>query len=516
MKAFPIILAWLTATAGLCRAQSVSRSHPNVIILYADDLGYGDISCNGATRIHTPHIDELAKEGLRFTNGHCTASTCTPSRFSILTGEYAWRKPGTGILPGDAALIIPRDHATLASVFQKAGYHTAAVGKWHLGLGGEEGPDWNGVISPGPDEVGFDYCFIFPATADRVPTVYIENHRIVAADSADPIQVSYAHQVGSDPTGKEHPEMLKMKSSPGQGHNGTIVNGIGRIGWMAGGNRARWVDEALEDDFTDQAERFIRRNRDHPFFLYFALSDIHVPRMPDTRFKGKSGLGYRGDAILQMDYAVGQITRTLDELGLSKNTIVIFSSDNGPVLNDGYLDGSVRLLHGHRPQGPMRGGKYSILEAGTRIPFILRWPGVVKANTTSDALVSQVDFLASFAGMLGQPLKKDDAPDSFDELAALLGKTSQGRTTYVEQGRTLALIDSGWKYIAPHPGPAMLPGVRIESGLSPDPQLYDLRADIGEKQNLASRYPEKVRQMAALLSAIQRSGSSRKGARAAH
>lgn len=511
MKKTLFLLFGILVLRGRCQAQSPSENRPNVVILYADDLGYGDISANGAVEVNTPHIDALARQGLRFTNGHCTASTCTPSRYSILTGEYAWRKPGTGILPGDAALIIPQDRATLPSLFRQAGYHTAAIGKWHLGLGGKGGPDWNGIIKPGPDEVGFDYCFIFPATADRVPTVYIENHRVVARDSSDPIRVNYHQKVGNDPTGKENPERLKMKSTPGQGHDGTIVNGIGRIGWMSGGNRARWVDEALEADFTDQAEQFIRENQHHPFFLYFALSDIHVPRMPDTRFKGKSKLGYRGDAILEMDYAVGAITRMLKDLGLEDNTIVIFTSDNGPVLNDGYLDGAVKQAHGHKPAGEMRGGKYSILEGGTRVPLIIRWPGTIKPHTTSAALVSQVDFLASFAQMLDQPLGKVDGPDSFQMLDALLGRNSRGRTSYVEQGRTLALVNDGWKYIEPHGGPAMLKAVQIASGLSKAPQLYHLPEDLSEESNLADRYPARVKLMAEQLQAVREKGYSRPG-----
>lgn len=477
---------------------------PNVIILYADDLGYGDISCNGATKIHTPNIDRIAKEGLRFTNAHSTASTCTPSRYSLLTGEYAWRKKGTNILPGDAPLIIPTDRATLPSMFQKAGYKTGAVGKWHLGMGGSNGPDWNGYISPGPNEVGFDYSFVFPATADRVPTVYIEDHHVVAWDKNDSIVVNYHHKVGNDPTGKENPELLKMHSSPGQGHDGTIVNGIGRIGWMSGGQRARWVDEELDDDFVAQAQSFIEKysgkknTNSQPFFLYLAFTDVHVPRMPDTRFKGKSGLGYRGDAILQLDYSVGRILKTIDQLGIANNTIVIFSSDNGPVLDDGYVDGAVTQLNGHTPAGPMSGGKYSILEGGTRMPFIIRWPGVIKQGV-SGALINQVDLLRSFASMLHQKLSLGDAPDSHNVSDALLGKTDKGRNMMIEEGGALAIVKGDWKYIEPHKGPKVFPLVDIASGYDDEPQLFNLKNDIAEKTNLASKYPEIVKELSAEL-----------------
>jgi len=282
-----------------------AQQRPNVIFIMADDLGYGDASCYGATKISTPNIDKLAKQGLRFTNAHTTSATCTPSRYAFMTGNYPWRKQGTGILPGDAALIIPTDKTTLPSLFKKAGYKTAIVGKWHLGLGNSVAKDWNNEIKPGPLEVGFDYSFIFPATADRVPTVFMENHGVIGLDPTDPIAVDYAKKVGNDPTGNEHPELLKMKASPNHGHNNTIVNGIGRIGYMSGGNKARWTDEELPLTFLAKARGFLEENKQQPFFLYYALTEPHVPRMPSTMFRGKSELGYRGDAILQLDWAVG-------------------------------------------------------------------------------------------------------------------------------------------------------------------------------------------------------------------
>jgi arylsulfatase A-like enzyme len=495
----------LTATAGRLQAQDSRK--PNVIVVYADDLGYGDLSCYGATLSHTPHIDSLAAHGLRFTRVHCTGSTCTPSRFSILTGEYAFRNPAARILAGNAPLIIRPGQATLGTVFQAAGYHTACIGKWHLGLGPAGGPDWNGRIMPGPDETGFDYCFIFPATADRVPIVYVENHRVVGLDTADPIEVSYHRPVGDDPTGKEHPELLKMRSA--YGHNGTIVNGIGRIGWMKGGHRARWVDESLAGDFFDQARQFIEKNRHHPFFLYYALNEIHVPRMPDTRFKGKSRLGYRGDVILEMDHVVGRLLGTLGRLGLTGNTLILFTSDNGPVLDDGYADGAVQDAAGYKPAGPLRGGKGSLFEGGTCIPFIVSWPGHVSPGI-SHALVSQVDLLASFAALTATRLKPGDAPDSRDVLGALLGRTSKGRARCVEQNNSagLALLSGRWKYIGPHKGPARQRQTGVETGLSLQPQLYDLRRDPAEQHNVAGKYPRKIKELAAELQRIRQTGNS--------
>ena len=231
--------------------KSNGHPHPNIIIIYADDLGYADVSCYGGKSINTPHIDQLAAQGLLFTNAHATASTCTPSRFSILTGKYAWRKEGTGIARGNAHLLIDTNRVTVPSVLQQAGYFTGAVGKWHLGLGPLEGPDWNGVITPGPNEIGFNHYFLMPATPDRVPCVYVEDHHVVNLDPADPIKVNYDQPVGDWPTGKDHPELLKMKSS--HGHNNTIINGIGRIGWMTGGKKALWADSTIAEVMLGKA-----------------------------------------------------------------------------------------------------------------------------------------------------------------------------------------------------------------------------------------------------------------------
>ncbi|TDE53249.1 sulfatase family protein [Flavobacterium sp. GT3P67] len=476
-----------------------AQQKPNVIIILTDDLGYGDLSCYGATKINTPNIDKLAKQGIRFTNAHSTSATCTPSRYAIMTGQYPWRKKGTGILPGDAALVVPTDKTTLPSLFQKAGYQTGIVGKWHLGLGNSLEKEWNGELKPGPNEVGFGYSFIFPATADRVPTVFVENHKVVALDLADPIQVDYKKIVGNDPTGKEHPELLKMQSSPGQGHNNTIVNGIGRIGYMSGGNKARWTDEEMPLTFLSKAKDFIETNKHNPFFLYYTLTEPHVPRMPSTMFKGKSELGYRGDAILQLDWTVGEIMKQLEYLGISKNTIIIFSSDNGPVLDDGYQDEAVSKLNGHTPAGVLRGGKYSLFEAGTRIPFIVSWQGKTKQGV-SDALLCQVDLFSSFSKMLNIKLKENDAIDSEDMLAVMLGKSIKGRTVLVEQGLgSLAIVQGNWKYIEPNNGPAMNTATNIELGNNQQPQLYDLSVDIGEKNNLADKHPMRVNELAALL-----------------
>jgi arylsulfatase A-like enzyme len=484
---------------------AASSQRPNIVLIYADDLGYADVSCYGASKFQTPNIDRIAAEGVRFTNAHCTSATCTPSRYSMLTGEYAWRQKGTGILPGNAKMIIAPGRLTLPSLLQGAGYQTGVVGKWHLGLG-DGNLDWNGEIKPGPKEIGFDYSFLIPATGDRVPCVYVEDGRVVNHDPQDPIQVSFGTPIGDEPTGKEHPHLLKMH--PSHGHDQTIVNGISRIGYMSGGKKARWVDEDMADVITTKALDFIKAKKEKPFFLYFSTHDIHVPRVPHSRFAGKSGLGPRGDAILQLDWCTGEILKTLDKNGLAENTIVIFTSDNGPVLDDGYKDDAVEKLNGHKPAGPLRGGKYSAFDAGTRVPFIVRWPQTVQKGE-SDALISQIDLIHSFATLTGQRLKEQDAPDSMDLLPTLLNKSNKGREHLIEHARALSLIRGEWKYIEPQKGPAINANTNTELGLDLQPQLYNLAEDIGETRNLASQNPEKVKELAALLDKIRAAGRSR-------
>jgi arylsulfatase A-like enzyme len=488
-------------------AAATAQTRPNVVIIYTDDLGYGDTSAYGATAIRTPNIDKLANEGLRFTDAHSEAATCTPSRYSLLTGEYAFRKPGTGILPGNAALIIEPGRTTLASMFAKAGYATAAVGKWHLGLGPKGGPDWNKEIAASPNAVGFTYSFIMAATGDRVPTVFVENGRVVNLEASDPISVSYTDPVGNWPTGKEHPELLKMH--PSHGHDQTIVNGISRIGYMTGGKTALWKDEDMADVFTGKAVEFIEKHKDGPFFLYFATHDPHVPRVPHPRFVGKSGMGPRGDAIVEADWSVGRVLDTLERLGLTNNTLVIFTSDNGPVVDDGYKDDAREKLGNHKPWGPFRGGKYSTFEAGTRVPFIVRWPSHVNRGV-SDALVSQVDFLASFASFTKQTLDGDAGPDSVDTMSAFLGQSKQGRGSLIEEGGGLALRRGQWKYIEPNKRQRVNRDTAIELGNSPEPQLYDLSKDPGEATNLAAEMPEKLRELASELDALKTAGRTRR------
>ena len=478
---------------------AAAESRPNVVLIYADDIGYGDLGCYGAKAVKTPNLDLLAKQGVRFRDAHSSSATCTPSRYSMLTGEYAWRKKGTGVLPGDARLILDPERLSWPGMMKRAGYRTGVVGKWHLGLGAGN-LDWNGEIRPGPLEVGFDSAFLMPATGDRVPCVYVKDGRVVGLDPKDPIRVDYTKPIGGEPTGKKNPELLKIH--PSHGHDMAIVNGVSRIGYMTGGKSALWVDEDMAARFVEEGVRFMEESRKDPFFLYFATHDIHVPRVPNRRFAGKTTMGARGDAIAELDWTVGQLLGRLDRLGLTQNTIVMFSSDNGPVVDDGYRDGAAEKLGTHRPAGALRGGKYSNFEGGTRVPLLVRWPGRVKPGV-SDALVGQQDFFASFAKLSGQSLKDGEAPDSADVLPALLGESNTGREWIVEHARALSIRKGEYKLIEANPGAMVNANHHTEMGGGAKSQLYRLSEDPGETKDLAESMPEKVAELGALLGRVK-------------
>jgi len=470
-------LAALTALPANSLAQQVQQ--PNVVIILTDDLGYGDVSCNGPFGIKTPNIDKLAKSGLNFSDAHCSAATSTPSRYSLITGFYPSRNKNANILPGDASLIIDTDRQNLPKMFQKAGYLTGVVGKWHLGLG-KGTTNWNQKVTPGATEVGFDYSYLLAATCDRMPNVYIEEGRVVNLDMNDPIEVSYQRNFSGQPTGKENPELLRLKTTAG--HLDGINNGVSRIGFQKGGKSAMFIDENMADTFLLKAKSFVKTNQNKPFFLYYALHEPHVPRLPNERFLGKSGLGTRGDAILEADWCVGEFMKTLDELGLRENTIILFTSDNGPVLDDGYMDEAVEKNGKHKSSGQFTGGKYSYYEGGTRIPFIVNWKNHIKPGK-STALVSQVDFLASFAALLKQDCIKTDGENVMD---ALLGKSKKGRTSLVNEGisRRVSYREENWVYIPAY-------GKKTAT-----PELYDLSKDIAQQNNLALKNPDKLNIMA--------------------
>jgi len=498
----------------VCAAE---QDRPNIIFILADDIGYGDFGCYGATKVKTPNVDRFALQGLRFTDAHSMASVCTPSRYAFLTGEYAFRKKGTGIASGLEGLLIKPGRITVSALLKQAGYTTGVVGKWHLGLGITP-TDYNGEIKPGPLEIGFDYAWIMPATGDRVPCVWVENHRVVNMDPSDPIKLDYSVQRGA-------PE--------------SFINGIPRIGRQTGGRAALWQDEEMSTVIAQKGCAFIEQNasttstgsgqagsaqgKDKPFFLYLATHNIHVPRVPNPKFKGKSDCGVRGDTIVEFDWTLGQVLDTLDRLKLSENTLVIVSSDNGGIFDNNGPDkvhgvGDPDATNGHCCNGILRGTKGSIYEGGTRIPFIARWPGRIKPGI-SDELICQVDMLATFAALTGQKLAGTDGTDSLNVLPVLQGRRTEKpcREYLIEQnndGSALALRKGKWKYIPRHHGgkaqrrkmaqPEKPSEAVADRDLPPATgELYDLTDDISETKNLADAHPDLLAELTAKLDQLR-------------
>lgn len=466
---------------------------PNIVVIFADDLGFGDVSVYGAGKIPTPNMDRIANDGIRFENGYATSATCTPSRFSLLTGQYPWRNEGAQVLQGDAPLLIDPAQPTLPAMLKKAGYATGVIGKWHLGLGNGN-VDWNQPVTPGANEVGFDYSYIMAATNDRVPNVFVKNGKVEGLDPNDPLEVSYRKNFEGEPTGKDNPEMLKMMYS--HGHDMSINNGVSRIGFQKGGKAAQWVDEEMADNFLAQAQQFVRQKKEQPFFLYYALHQPHVPRVPNPRFAGTTGFGPRGDVIAEADWCIGEFLKTLEAEGLMENTLVIFSSDNGPVLDDGYADDAAEKVGDHTPWGLFRGGKYSLYDAGTHVPLMAMWKGHIQPGV-SEALVCQVDLFASLAKLTGQPLPDNDSKELLD---VFLGKSQKGRESLVVEGlnHKTAFRQGDWVLIPPYKGaPRVTWGVDMETGFSKEVQLYNIKADKAQQNNLAQQMPEKVKALMA-------------------
>jgi arylsulfatase A-like enzyme len=466
------------------------KSLPNIVIIYTDDLGYGDISANGATEINTPNIDNLANNGMRFTNGYSSSATCTPSRYALLTGVYPWKNKRAKILGGNAPLIIDTAQLTMPKWLNENGYYTGIVGKWHLGLG-DGNVNWNEKISPGPNEVGFDFSHIMAATQDRVPTVYIENGNVVGLDKEDPIEVNYWKNYEGQPTGLNNPELLTMKWH--HGHNSSIVNGIPRIGFMKGGENAKWKDVEMADHFLLKAQDFVKKHKNKPFFLYYAMQQPHVPRTPHPRFKGKSGMGPRGDVIIEADWCIGQFIKTLDEQGLLENTFIVLTSDNGPVLNDGYFDDAVEKIGNHDPKGGLRGGKYSLFEAGTNVPFITYWKNHIDAGY-SNQMICQLDIFKSLASLINS--NNNIQNDGEDLINLMMGKEDIGRKSLIIEATTrTAYKKENWVMIPPYKGPPVAKAVNIELGNGEEHMLFNLIEDPKQENNLAQSNPEKLNQL---------------------
>ena len=476
-------LVILNSIIALASMSFSAAGQPNILVIFADDVGWGDASCYGATKIKTPNIDRLAREGRRFVNGHSSASVCTPTRYSLLTGQYSWRQSGAGldkgVANGDSPLLIPTSMTTAPGLLKEVGYRTALIGKWHLGFG-ESKPDYNKDLRPGPLEVGFNEFFGIPATNDRVPTVFVRDHRVVSLDPADPIFITY-----------KKTEAQKRDMTP-------FAAGRNRIGWMKGGKAAWWKDTEIADTLTNESVQFIERNKDNKFFLLYAPHNVHAPPITHPRFAGSSGLGNRADMLLELDASIGKLLDTLDRLDLTKNTLVIYSSDNAAYVSD---------EDGHKPNGPFRGVKSQLWEGGHRVPFVVRWPARIQPGVPDD-LVSTIDIPATVAAAAGVAVPANSLPDSHNLLPALLGeKDARTRDFLVLMSGTghLAARSGNYKFIPDLDHANGWQGTNWKKPNAPaKPGLFDLAADPGETKNLYRTQNEIAQRLAARLDATRR------------
>jgi len=497
------------ALALLSLAGASFAEKPNLVLILADDLGWGDASSYGATRIKTPHIDRLAAEGRRFTDAHSPSSVCTPSRYNLITGRYAWRSwaGSSGVWANDPLIFDPETRLTLPALLKQAGYRTAMVGKWHLGFGrpGEPnfdpltGIDWNGPIRPGPLESGFDSFFGIPHVG-QLPHVYIRDHRVVGADTLDePIRLA-----------------LDPKRPAWHVPHDERPRDVGESPWLSFENTGpiSYQHEELAVRLTEEAVASLEGRApadEQPFFLYFAHRNPHVPIRPHPRFKGSSEIGPYGDFLAEFDWSVGEILRTLDERGLAEDTLVLLSSDNGGIARYGPLDRAV--IEGHALNGPWRGQKTQLYEGGHRVPFLARWPGRIKPGTTSDALIALTDLVATCAELTGRTLPDEAAEDSFSFLPYLLDQPPAGPlrdALVVDSFRgILGLREGPWKYLPIQSGGGIREDLESVDPDLPPGQLYHLGLDPGETQNLWEDNPHVVERLADRLETIRTAGRSR-------
>lgn len=478
---------------------------PNVIIINTDDLGYGDLGCYGASKVSTPNIDRLASHGRLFTDAHSTSAICSPSRYALLTGQYAFRKNGLySPIFLRHPLVIDTTRLTLASMFRQEGYATACIGKWHLGFGTETPVDWNKPLKPGPLELGFDYYFGLPVVNSHPPFVFVENHHIVGYDPSDPLV--YGERAKTKPFREKF--------------------GYGEIGGAKKAH-ALYDDEQLGTVLKNKAVEWINQNYSNPFFLYFATSNIHHPFTSAPQFHGTSEAGVYGDFIHELDWIVGEVVNALDELNIAKNTLLIFTSDNGGMLNKG---GQEAWIAGHHLNGDLLGFKFDAWEGGHRIPFIVCWPGMVEPGSQSDILISNIDMMATLAAIIGRPLQADEGPDSYNVLEAFIDNPAAEIRDHLivspEKKQNIALREGKWMYIsaqggggsiAPNIGDHGLGGPAahlftkhvnsdIENGKikkeAPPAQLYDLSLDPYQTRNLYNEFPEVVLKLKSRLAEL--------------
>ncbi len=459
----------------------------------ADDMGYGDVQAlNPNSTIPTPNLDRLAREGMTFTDAHSPSAVCTPTRYGVMTGRYCWRSEmKRGVLNGYGAPLIETDRETVASALRKEGYTTGVVGKWHLGLGFQKTDgewDWSKRLDYSPVDVGFDYSYVIPASLDFPPYVYVEGHEI---------------------TGK--PDRIQpAQPFPAYLRKGELGSDFSMIDCL--------------DQLAAKGSDYIRKEakREKPFFLYFPLTAPHKPAMPHTRFQGESGLGPYGDFVLQVDETVGVILNAIDEAGIADDTVVFYTSDNGSYMYrysddsqpDHVKDATVQGFYegNHTANGPLRGTKADVWEAGHRVPYFVRWPGEIKAGSSTGKTITHTDFFATAVAIAEGKLPdaKVAAQDSFDLSPLLFGKEKAWRRAPVihhSGGAMFAIREGDWKLVLGNGsgGREKPSGKRFERPW----QLFNLKKDLGEREDRFSEYPEIVQGLEQKALEIMSNGRSR-------
>lgn len=493
-----VVLVGIIACAAMVHNPEKAQ-HPNIVYILADDLGYGDVSVNNPDgKISTPNIDQLAAEGMRFTDAHSPSSVCTPTRYALMTGRYPWRsRLPVGVLRGYSRTLIEENRPTVASLLKKHGYETGVVGKWHLGLDWIPKKEHEGLLTTegygiktdmnpehidfgqnpakGPNTAGFGYSYILPASLDMPPYCYLENQKLT-------------HPLTGYTDGN------KLKS----GYTGPF--------WREGKMAEAFDFYNVLPNFINQATAFIKRQtKAKPFFLYLPMPAPHTPWVPTENYKGKSKAGEYGDFVQQVDAAVGEVLKSLEDAGLKENTIVIFSSDNGPYWRQNFVE-----QFNHKAAGQFRGMKGDAFEGGHRVPFIVRWPQKIKANTVSDATTTLANLMATCKELVGEKDPGFETEDSYSILPILLGKSKQiaGQPAVVHSSSVgfFAIRKGDWKLIEGQgSGGFTEPRVVVPKEGEPTGQLYNLASDIGETKDLYQQYPEKVKELRALLTSIKES-----------
>lgn len=475
---------------------SQNQQNPNIIVILADDMGYGDVSAyNENSAFQTPHIDQLTEQGVKFTAAYTTSAVCTPTRYSLLTGRYNWRSTlKSGVKWGYSEPLIPNDRLTIADVLKEADYHTAFIGKWHLGWdwhfagevpGNLDTPnvspevDFSQPITNGPNDLGFDYSYGFSASLDMPPYVYVENNQ---------------------------PTTIPTETTVNYDHKGF---------WREGLTGSDFTHVDVLPHLTNQSVDYIHRqaNSGQPFFLYYALPAPHTPILPTTEFMGSSNSNLYGDFVLQVDDVVGQITQALEQNGILEETILIFKTDNGASPRSDYPE---LERAGHNPSYIFRGHKADIYEAGLRVPFVLSWPDGIEHGFTSNETVSIADFMATFADLVGTTLPDEAGEDSYSFLPVLQQKEyekplREATVLHSIDGR-FAIIKEEWKLILwPGSGGWSYPNTEEDLRGLPSFQLYNLDKDPSEKFNLEYLYPDKVKELKSLLERYIDEGRSTPG-----